>query len=1276
MVVAGLICICGAVWGMDEAILTPTDGTAIAAEDQEFNSAMAVWYKHNYKDGEKRLREFSKKHPHSRWRAEADLHVGCYLTFKGQYGEAKQIFRALAKEFSNTNIREKATARLGNVAEREGKYDDAIGYYSSILRMNPTWDQFKYANYRGRKLLMTRRALVAKINCGPVALAACLDALGKSAEAATARAIQGTPDGISLYALAEQAARFGVSAQTVELPFADLKSTNLPVLAHVQPNHYVAVLAVNGDKAQIEDSIGGKREMPLKDLEAEWSGKAITFAESPNLAVLPAAEAMAIAGGCCGNADEDECQGCPGDCAQGSSGGGRGRGDGCGFGEGDTPQWIDMYRPNCVDEITRDLGGGSGGGSGGNGGSDCSDCSAGRPTWKVNTVNLNILVSDTPIWYNTGKGYSIAFALNYSNENSNTGIFGRGWHCVYDMKVFFLPESDLQVHRDTGRVETYEFDSSGSAYAPRDGYENYGYRDDIKVLDSAGAVAESREGSTVATGSVRVTRRGGGKYFFMPASAGETVQGRIYIIEDQVGNRVTCGYTNGALSTVTDANGGATNITTDGSGINERVTYVQIPKYEDGDWVENDRHAEFHYTDGNLTYIEDMLGQTSTLSYNALLPAIGAQQFTASTTTTQAVTTTDPATSNGTLNVDSTSGFLPSGKIKVNNNEEMSYTSLTASTFTGIARTNPVAADSGSPVAQVVPETDLSNDITSTSPGTGGQLDVVSTSGFPSSGYIAVVGVNGTEAINYTGKTETAFTGITRGNPAYAAAAATSSIWLCKQTPYLSEIVTPAKKTQFGYNWVGNAFTGDFIGLHEVRECGPTETYPSQATIHYDWTSYHTHETKYGDLTRTYDFGAGLDDAARFTVDELGNTIVQYGYNDTRDRTTVTDADGHTTQYAYNQNKSTVYGDGNHDMYFRTDPLTNQWAYTYYTDHSLHTETDAYAVTLKTYSYNSAGQVTGIAMPLNIQVIYGYDTAGRMTSSTDGRGKTTSYHYDEDGTSRGFLTSVHDPDGKATLYDYDERGRRAQVTDPSNNVTRYIYDDLDRVTKTIFGANQNDPYTETMYTCCHKVYDQDENGRRTYYVYDAKTRPYKTIKSAISTTLGTNITTSDPETGGHLAVASLAGLPTNGGRVVVLDEIIAYTGVDTEYNWLTGITRGYDGTRKVAVSYGFAVGRVDTVPATYGYHPQYLDWMVSLTDALGHTTYYEYYLNGKPMTIRYPDNTGERYTYNNSNSGNNLITKEYGTFTGTYPNQTFTPNNDLTVHYQYDANDRLLRSYH
>lgn len=140
--------------------------------------------------------------------------------------------------------------------------------------------------------------------------------------------------------------------------------------------------------------------------------------------------------------------------------------------------------------------------------------SPGRPTWQENVNNLNILVKDTPAFYSPGKGPRVAFTLTYSNKNSNTGIFGRGWRSPYDMKVFFLPSyyqdyPTLQVHRDNGRIETYEWDSQ--SYNPRSSTANYGYRDTIEKQQD---------------GTVILSLRGGGKYYFMPE--GGTAGGRIH----------------------------------------------------------------------------------------------------------------------------------------------------------------------------------------------------------------------------------------------------------------------------------------------------------------------------------------------------------------------------------------------------------------------------------------------------------------------------------------------------------------------------------------------------------------------------------------------------------------------------------------------------------------------------------------------------------------------------------------------------------------------------
>lgn len=50
----------GRVAALDEGILTPTTGASVSQDEQEFQDAMAVWFKHDYKNGEKMLKEFAR----------------------------------------------------------------------------------------------------------------------------------------------------------------------------------------------------------------------------------------------------------------------------------------------------------------------------------------------------------------------------------------------------------------------------------------------------------------------------------------------------------------------------------------------------------------------------------------------------------------------------------------------------------------------------------------------------------------------------------------------------------------------------------------------------------------------------------------------------------------------------------------------------------------------------------------------------------------------------------------------------------------------------------------------------------------------------------------------------------------------------------------------------------------------------------------------------------------------------------------------------------------
>jgi RHS repeat-associated protein len=138
-------------------------------------------------------------------------------------------------------------------------------------------------------------------------------------------------------------------------------------------------------------------------------------------------------------------------------------------------------------------------------------------------------------------------------------------------------------------------------------------------------------------------------------------------------------------------------------------------------------------------------------------------------------------------------------------------------------------------------------------------------------------------------------------------------------------------------------------------------------------------------------------------------------------------------------------------------------------------------VTLMSYQYDTAGQLTGIVNSSGKPLRLSYDGAGRMAGWTDRNGHSFRYAYDELGrcvrgdSPSGALAAAFryepgvtrwtDATGAVTSYSLDRLARVSAVTDPLGNVTRFARDDRGRVTR------QTDPL-----------------GRVTRYDYDAAGR--------------------------------------------------------------------------------------------------------------------------------------------------------------------------------------------
>ena len=179
-----------------------------------------------------------------------------------------------------------------------------------------------------------------------------------------------------------------------------------------------------------------------------------------------------------------------------------------------------------------------------------------------------------------------------------------------------------------------------------------------------------------------------------------------------------------------------------------------------------------------------------------------------------------------TITVDTTSGFPTSGKLLIGS-EIISYSGKTSTTFTGLTRgvTSTAAAALDDATVKFYDFTDsafsnfkdkLRNTTsTDTTAFTNSQTTVTvsSTDGFPDTGTLLV----GNERITYTGKTDTTFTGLTRGSDNTTAAAAADTT--------LNGAITDIVTTITVASTAGFAESGSLIiGSELVTYTGKTDT--------------------------------------------------------------------------------------------------------------------------------------------------------------------------------------------------------------------------------------------------------------------------------------------------------------------------------------------------------------------------------------------------------------------------------------------------------------------
>jgi RHS repeat-associated protein len=417
-------------------------------------------------------------------------------------------------------------------------------------------------------------------------------------------------------------------------------------------------------------------------------------------------------------------------------------------------------------------------------------------------------------------------------------------------------------------------------------------------------------------------------------------------------------------------------------------------------------------------------------------------------------------------------------------------------------------------------------------------------------------------------------------------------------------------------------------------------------------------------------------------TDQAGGTTT-WGYNTAGFVDSKTDPDGDQTDY-YLDARGNITG-------VSTERTSGTWYTswnTYYLDSSNQFDPRNDQMT------SSADGRSASSSDTTYQTTWAYDSYGDVTSEhlpatpgfSSGRNETWSYTAGTEsavggGTEPpGLLASYTDTAFLVTTYAYDSAGDLMQETDPNGLVTKYTYDALGRETsKTEISADF-------------------PNGITTTYTYDALSQPLTQTGPAtanlVSGLVHTQRTTYTYDPDGNVLTTTVSD--TTGGdaaRVTTnvynsygeLSKTTDPTGAVTSYTYdaagnIATVTDAdgnvyaytYTPTSQVATKSleNWTGNPYSPSPAatlvldSYAYDPA--GRLASVTDSMGRTTSYTYFMDGLQATIAA---TGVRL--NGSTSPANVVVQSY-TYDGAgNPTQDVANGGLSTTNYTWDAGDRL-----
>jgi RHS repeat-associated protein len=914
-----------------------------------FGQAIQKWNQHDYPEAIKLFRQLRNEHPDGPWAGEAELHVGCAHQFQGSWNEAQSSFEwILGHHEKGSDIYQKAKLRRSVLHVDQGQLDEAIDSFKQMLDTENDWGRRTYAQSWIQRISVYKANEIALRDCGAKSLAYVLRQKGavQKADAASRSPAPGSR-GFSLGDLAQFARRFGLTPRAVRATRTQLRSLPVPFIAHYSDHHFVVVTGVgaSGSIKLFDPRLDRLTELTDDQFDQQWSGLALVFAApSKKIKLATTTELAGEMGGCCG-----------------------------------TPRYPSDLGPTCPSPCP-----------------GACPAAQGMPTWQVNPVNMNLVVQDVPMWYDSEIGPKISIEITYNSQDSLNQLrpFGNKW--IFNYASYAMespggaPPGSVLIVMPGGRGDLYQPNGGGGYISPAGIFNSLtklgAYTFDLQLTD-------------------------GTSYHYGVPPGMNGYSSLLLSIEDRNHNFVTINHdSNGAITGITDAQNRTWALTYNGQGL---VTRIDDPF---------GRSATFSYdANNNLTGQTDMGGLSYGYSYDANVYL---------TSVTKPSGTTgfyiEPSDNTGGYN-----GYPPPGapmglmyRITITDplgyKEEYFYNGVGR----GWYRDKNQYLQAGSPPTGNGPYTRYYYGTVS---GQGVIYSITYADGqiFSYSDFNAarqpqtITDENGhVTKLTYNSMGRV----LTRADARNVVPAnqymttytyAPNNINLVKVTDYFHDDAHPA--LQIGYDGNRNV-TSKTDGLGRITSISYNQ-FGQRATV-----------TDANNQVSTFNYG----DAHRLTsITQNGNTLLSIVPDAVGRIGSATNANGYTLVSTYdglNRPLRVTYPDGSY--------TENQWGCCH-----LDAQRDR-AGSVTTFTYDQVNRLIMTVDPETRLTQYGYDPAGNLTQLIDQNGNNTWWLYD----GRNRVAKKIYADGSTYLYDYDGVGNLLHQTDARGVVTTYGYDVVNNLT--------------------------------------------------------------------------------------------------------------------------------------------------------------------------------------------------------------------------------------